>query len=158
MVNLSYDDCKYYFRMYPRSMLKDIRLLVAEDLVWFDPDAQENVVYNLGDMAWIITAMALVWIMIPGLGFFYSGLLRRKNALSMIFLSVAILAVVSFQWFFWGYSLAFSETGSAYIGDLKYFALKGVLEKPSIGSARIPALLFCIYQCMFAAITYVITC
>ena len=109
-------------------------------------------------MAWIITAMALVWIMIPGLGFFYSGLLRRKNALSMIFLSVAILAVVSFQWFFWGYSLAFSETGSAYIGDLKYFALKGVLEKPSIGSARIPALLFCIYQCMFAAITYVITC
>ena len=96
-------------------MLKD---MVAEDLVWFDPDAQENVVYNLGDMAWIITAMALVWIMIPGLGFFYSGLLRRKNALSMIFLSVAILAVVSFQWFFWGYSLAFSDGANAYIGDL----------------------------------------
>ena len=108
-------------------MLKDIRLLVAEDLVWFDPDAQENVVYNLGDMAWIITAMALVWIMIPGVGYFYSGLLRRKNALSMIFLGVAVLAVVSFQvrvslhsplkshqinianfikWFFWGFSLA----------------------------------------------------
>ena len=157
-------------------MLKDIRLLVAEDLVWFDPDAQENVVYNLGDMAWIITAMALVWIMIPGVGYFYSGLLRRKNALSMIFLGVAVLAVVSFQvrvslhsplkshqinianfikWFFWGFSLAFSETGSAYIGDLKYFALKGVLEQPSIGSARIPSILFCVYQLMFAAITYV---
>lgn len=59
------------------------------------------------------------------------------------------------QWFFWGFSLAFSETGSAYIGDLKYFALKGVLEKPSIGSTRIPSILFCVYQLMFAAITYV---
>ena len=118
--------------------------------------------------------MALVWIMIPGLGFFYSGLLRRKNALSMIFLGVVVLAVVSFQWFFWGFSLAFSETGSKFIGDLsmfsplvlsylhltqlipEYFSLMGVLEKPSIGSTRIPALLFCIYQGMFAAITYVL--
>ena len=73
-------------------------------------------------MAWIITAMALVWIMIPGLGFFYSGLLRRKNALSMIFLGVVVLAVVSFQWFFWGFSLAFSETGSKFIGDLSMFS------------------------------------
>jgi Amt family ammonium transporter len=55
-----------------------------------------------------MTAMALVWIMIPGVGFFYSGLLRRKNALSMIFLSIAGISVGTFQWFFWGYSLAFS--------------------------------------------------
>lgn len=78
-----------------------LRLLIvcaaAGDLNWFDPDSGETVVYNLGDMAWIITAMALVWIMIPGVGYFYSGLLRRKNALSMIFLGVAVLAVVSFQ-------------------------------------------------------------
>jgi ammonia channel protein AmtB len=78
------------------------------------------VVYNLGDIAWVIAATALVWIMIPGVGFFYSGLLRRKNALSMIWLSMMTLAVVSFQvnpyssfsytigsqlslqWFFWG--------------------------------------------------------
>ena len=56
-----------------------------------------DVVYNPGDFAWILTSTALVWLMIPGLGFFYSGLLRRKNALSMIFLSVMVLAVVSFQ-------------------------------------------------------------
>ena len=54
-------------------------------------------VYNLGDIAWMISATALVWIMIPGVGFFYSGLLRRKNALSMIWLSMVTLAVVSFQ-------------------------------------------------------------
>ncbi|KAI0682436.1 ammonium transporter [Cytidiella melzeri] len=122
-------------------------------LVWFDPDSGENVVYNLGDIAWVLASTALVWIMIPGVGFFYSGLLRRKNALSMIWLSVMVLAVVSFQWFFWGFSLAFSETGSAYIGDLKYFGLKGVLEKPSIGSTRIPSIAFCVFQLMFAAIT-----
>ena len=77
-------------------------------------------VYNNGDIAWIIAATALVWIMIPGVGYFYSGLLRRKNALSMLWLSMVTLAVVSFQvschvfsffyynliifyqWFFWG--------------------------------------------------------
>lgn len=53
--------------------------------------------YNAGDIAWILTSTALVWIMIPGVGFFYSGLLRRKNALSMIYLSMMTLAVVSFQ-------------------------------------------------------------
>jgi Amt family ammonium transporter len=50
--------------------------------------------------------------MVPGVGLFYSGLLRRKNALSMIFLGIAGVGVGSFQWFFWGYSLAFSDTGS----------------------------------------------
>ncbi|KAF8159921.1 ammonium transporter [Crassisporium funariophilum] len=124
---------------------------------WFNPDAVDPtapiVVYNPGDIAWVLASTALVWIMIPGVGFFYSGLLRRKNALSMIYLSMMTLAVVSFQWFFWGFSLAFSETGSRFIGDLKYFGLKGVLEKPSIGSTRIPSIVFCIYQLMFAAIT-----
>ncbi|KAF8514011.1 ammonium transporter [Hysterangium stoloniferum] len=110
-------------------------------------------VYNPGDIAWTLASTALVWIMIPGVGFFYSGLLRRKNALSMIYLSMMTLAVVSFQWFFWGFSLAFSETGNAYIGDLKYFGLKGVLQLPSIGSPRIPSIVFCVYQLMFAAIT-----
>ncbi|PPQ68731.1 hypothetical protein CVT24_007558 [Panaeolus cyanescens] len=121
-------------------------------LIAYTPDGEE-VVYNLGDMAFIVTCMALVWLMVPGVGFFYSGLLRRKNALSMIYTSLASIAVVSFQWFFWGYSLAFSDGANAFIGDLKYFALKGVLDQPSIGSSRIPALLFCIYQCMFAIIT-----
>jgi len=110
-------------------------------------------VYSPGDIAWVLASTALVWLMIPGVGFFYSGLLRRKNALSMIGLSVMCLAVVSFQWFFWGFSLAFSETGSRYIGNLKYFGLKGVLDQPSIGSARIPSIVFCVYQLMFAAIT-----
>ncbi|KAJ3497168.1 hypothetical protein NLJ89_g10385 [Agrocybe chaxingu] len=121
-------------------------------LIAYDADGAE-IVYNLGDIGFIIATMALVWIMVPGVGLFYSGLLRRKNALSMIYTALASVAVVSFQWFFWGYSLAFSDSASAYIGNLKYFGLKGVLEQPSVGSSRIPALLFCVYQLMFAAIT-----
>ncbi|KAH9939174.1 ammonium transporter [Amylocystis lapponica] len=123
------------------------------DLNWYDPDTGLTSVYNLGDIAWVLASTALVWIMIPGVGFFYSGLLRRKNALSMIWASMMCLAVVSFQWFFWGFSLAFSDGADRYIGDLRYFALKGVLEKPSIGSTRIPSIAFCVFQLMFAAIT-----
>lgn len=110
-------------------------------------------VYNMGDIAWTLASTALVWIMIPGVGFFYSGLLRRKNALNMIYLSMMTVATVSFQWFFWGYSLAFSETASPYIGNLKYFGLRGVLDMPSIGSVKVPAIVFCVFQLMFAAIT-----
>ena len=54
-------------------------------------------VYNGGDIAWTLASTALVWIMVPGVGFFYAGLLRRKNGLSMIYLSVGTIAVVSFQ-------------------------------------------------------------
>lgn len=133
MVNLTYD--------------------ASGDLIYYDAAADATTVYNLGDMGFIIVSMALVWLMIPGVGFFYSGLLRRKNALSMIYVSLASIAVVSFQWFFWGFSLAFAENASPYIGTLKYFGLKNVLDAPSIGSPKIPTLLFCIYQCMFACIT-----
>jgi Amt family ammonium transporter len=87
------------------------------------------------------------------LSFFYSGLARRKSALSLLWLSVMATAVISFQWFFWGYSLAFSHTAGRYIGNLDNFGLKNVLGAPSVGSSRIPDLMFCVYQGMFAAIT-----
>jgi ammonium transporter, Amt family len=59
--------------------------------------AEVSVLYSPGDIAWTLASMALVWIMIPGVGYFYSGLLRRKNALSMIYLGMMTIAVVSFQ-------------------------------------------------------------
>ena len=74
-----------------------LKCKVAGQLNWFDPDTGKTVVYNGGDIAWTLASTALVWIMVPGVGFFYSGLLRRKNGLSMIYLSVGTIAVVSFQ-------------------------------------------------------------
>jgi len=62
-------------------------------------------------------------------------------------------AVVSFQWFFWGYSLAFSHKAGRYIGALDNIGFRNVLAQPSVGSPLIPDLLFAVYQGMFAAIT-----
>jgi Amt family ammonium transporter len=57
----------------------------------------KTVVYNGGDISWTLASTALVWVMGPGIGFIYCGLLRRKNGLSMIYLSLGTIAVVSFQ-------------------------------------------------------------
>jgi ammonia channel protein AmtB len=65
------------------------------------------------------------------------------------------VGVVSFQWFFWGYSLTFSHTANSYIGNLENIGFRNVLDQPSVGSLKIPDLLFAVYQGMFAAITYV---
>ncbi|KAK5697827.1 ammonium transporter Amt1 [Elasticomyces elasticus] len=112
-----------------------------------------NIYYESGDIAWMITSTALVLLMIPGVGFFYSGLARRKSALSLIWLSVMATAVTSFQWFFWGYSLTFSHQAGNFIGALDNIGYMNVLAQPSVGSPRIPDLLFAVYQGMFAAIT-----
>ncbi|KAI5481440.1 hypothetical protein MNV49_004196 [Pseudohyphozyma bogoriensis] len=75
---------------------------------------------------------------------------------AQIFLSLAVYSVVTFQWFFWGYSLAFSESAGKFIGNLKHFGLINVLDQPSVGNPRIPALVYCVYQLMFATITPVL--
>ncbi|PWN29505.1 high affinity ammonium transporter [Jaminaea rosea] len=132
--------------------------VASHDISTTTSDGTE-VIYNLGDMAWVITATALVWIMIPGLGFFYGGLLRRKNALSMLWMSLVVSSIVFFQWFFWGFSLSFSQTSSnSFIGNLAYFGFMNVDIEPSSGGATIPQLLYALYQGMFAAITPVIAC
>ncbi|KAE8394248.1 ammonium transporter AmtB-like domain-containing protein [Aspergillus alliaceus] len=112
-----------------------------------------NIYYSSGDIAWVIVSTALVLLMIPGVGFFYSGLARRKSALSLLWLSLMSVGIVSFQWFFWGYSLAFSHTAGKYIGNLDNFGFKGVLAAPSVGSDKVPDLLFAVFQGMFACIT-----
>lgn len=89
----------------------------------------------------------MVLVMIPGLGFLYSGLARRKSALSMIWACMGSFSVITFQWYFWGYSLAFSPTQTnGFIGDLKHFGLMNVLGAPSPGSPLIPDLLYSFYQ------------
>ncbi|KAL9942890.1 hypothetical protein D7B24_002668 [Verticillium nonalfalfae] len=112
-----------------------------------------NIWYESGDIAFLIISTALILLMIPGIGFFYSGLARRKSALSLIWLSVMSAAVTSFQWFFWGYSLTFSHTAGPFIGNFANFGFNNVLARPSVGSARIPDLLFALYQGMFSAVT-----
>jgi Amt family ammonium transporter len=103
--------------------------------------------FQSGDQAYIIVASAMVLVMVPGLGFLYSGLARRKSALSMIWACMGSMSVITFQWYFWGYSLAFSPSATnGFIGDLKHFGLMNTLGAPSAGSPLIPELLYAFYQ------------
>jgi Amt family ammonium transporter len=101
----------------------------------------------------MLTSTALVLLMIPGVGFFYSGLARRKSALSLLWLTLMSVAVVSFQWFFWGYSLTFSHKAGKFFGALDNIGFRNVLAQPSVGSRDVPDLMFAVYQGMFASIT-----
>lgn len=102
--------------------------------------------YDAGDQAYILVASAMVLVMIPGLAFLYSGLARRKSALSLIWACMFSASVITFQWYFWGYSLAFGPSTNGFIGNLDKFGLKGVLGAPSPGSPLIPELLYSFYQ------------
>ncbi|ANB11904.1 ammonium permease MEP2 [Sugiyamaella lignohabitans] len=115
-----------------------------------------NTQYNLANMVWIMTATALVWIMIPGVGLLYSGLSRKHHGLSLIWMALMAVSVVSLQWFFWGYSLAFSHEAGKFIGALDNFGMMNVLAAPSVGSTAIPDILYSFYQLVFAATTAMI--
>ncbi|KAK6519750.1 hypothetical protein TWF506_000049 [Arthrobotrys conoides] len=116
-----------------------------------------NVYFATGDSAYIIVAAAMVLIMVPGLAFLYSGLARRKSALSLIWAVMGSMAVVNFQWYLWGYSLAFSPTATnGFIGDLNHVVLRNTLGTRSPGSNYVPSLLYSFYQLQFAAVTVAI--
>jgi len=101
------------------------------------------------DVAFMLVAAALVLLMTPALAFFYGGLVRSKNALNTMMMSVAALGFVGVAWALFGYSLAFSE-GSPVVGDLSKAFLTGVgLE----AQGTIPQILFMAYQGTFAIIT-----
>ncbi len=111
----------------------------------------ENI--NTGDTAWVLASSALVMLMTPGLAFFYGGMVRRKNVLSILMQCFIILCVISLQWVLFGYSLAFGP-GNPFIGGLKWLGLSGVGQEPNPDyAATIPHLAFMIFQAMFAIIT-----
>ncbi len=115
--------------------------------------AQEPKV-DSGDTAWVLASAALVMIMTPALGLFYGGMVRKKNALSTIMFSFAILALISVQWVLFGYSLAFGPDVHGVIGSLAWLELNGVGQTPNTDyAATIPALAYMIFQAMFAIIT-----
>jgi Amt family ammonium transporter len=92
---------------------------------------------------------SLVFLIVPGIGLLYGGMARRKSALAMIFQSMMVMAVCSFQWMFWGFSLTFSRTGGPFIGDLSNFGMRNIMAGPSFGSAVLPDIVFCYYELMF---------
>ncbi|KAJ2919328.1 hypothetical protein MD484_g1100, partial [Candolleomyces efflorescens] len=117
-------------------------------------DSPTQNVYDRGDLSFIMVAGAMVFFMVPGLAFLYSGLSRRKNALSMIWAVAAANGVVVFQWYFWGYTLAFSTTAdNGFIGNLSNIGLRHVMDNPSPGSPLVPDILYSFFQMEFGCVT-----
>ena len=108
---------------------------------------------NTGDTSWLLVSSALVMLMTPGLALFYGGMVRRKNVLSTIMMSFALLGLVGILWLLYGYSLSFGPDIGGVIGKLNWVVLRGVGQEPSDTYATtVPHLAFMIFQAMFAVI------
>lgn len=112
-------------------------------------------VYNAADIAWILMATALVFLMTPGLAFFYGGMVHRKNVISTMIKSVVATGVVTIIWVTVGYSLCFGNSIGGWIGNpTTHLFMKGVMSgTPWSLAPTIPLGLFAIFQLMFAIIT-----
>ncbi len=108
---------------------------------------------NAGDTAWVLMSAALVMIMTPALGFFYGGLVRRKNVLSTLMHSFFTFCLVSVIWVLWGYTLAFGSDAGGIIGSLEHIGLRGIGPEAGPYAGNIPAMAFVAFQMMFACIT-----
>ncbi len=123
--------------------------------LWADTtNANTTPPINTGDTAWVMICTALVFLMtIPGLALFYGGLVRRKNVLSIMMQSMAVMCLVSIAWITFGYSLAFG-TGNGFIGNFDHIFFNGVgQEANTTYAATIPHISFAVFQMMFAAIS-----
>jgi Amt family ammonium transporter len=119
------------------------------------PPAQPSGPINSGDVAWMLTASALVLLMTPGLSFFYGGMVSFKNVVSTMLQSVVALGVISILWVVVGFSLAFGDSINGLVGNpLTFFMFDGVggATHPAL-SPTIPLLLFALFQLKFAIIT-----
>ncbi|MDD6119232.1 MAG: ammonium transporter [Selenomonadaceae bacterium] len=105
-----------------------------------------------GDTAWVLISAALVFIMTPGLAFFYGGMVRSKNVLTTIMQSFFIVAMISVEWVLLGYAMTFGTDINGFIGALDKVGLAGV-GLNVLENGTIPELAFVAFQCMFAVIT-----
>ena len=106
-----------------------------------------------GDVAWVLISTALVALMVPGLAFFYGGLVHNKSTLNTMLMCLGALAVITVQWVLVGYSLAFGP-GNGWIGSLAWAGFQGVSGTPNPTYAgALPHVLFAAFQGMFAGIT-----
>jgi Amt family ammonium transporter len=111
---------------------------------------------NTGDTALVLVSAGLVMLMTPGLAFFYGGLVRAKNVVHTMNLSIVCMGIVAVVWALVGYSLAFSPGGAAdrVLGGLSWAGLSGVGDAPEASlAATIPHSSFMLFQAMFAVIT-----
>src|SRR5207247_5934805 len=108
---------------------------------------------SAGDTAWLLLSAALVMLMTPALGFFYGGLVRRKNVLATIMHSFFILCLISVQWVLWGYTLAFGPEHGGIIGGLRWLAPRGVGPDPGPYPPTVPPESYMVLQMLLPVLT-----
>jgi ammonium transporter, Amt family len=135
-----------------------VLLLVTFMALFIEPEKDfipDEGVYNAADMTWLMVCCALVYLMTPGLAFFYGGMVHRKNVISTMIKSVVAAGVIGVLWVTFGFSLAFGESVGGVFGDPTTFAFfKNVRSSgPWSLAPTIPLTLFAMFQLMFAIIT-----
>lgn len=126
--------------------------LCTNFMITENPVAAEVAKFDTGDTAWMIVATALVLIMTPGLGFFYGGMVGKKNVISTMLQSFMAMIIVTILWVIVGFSLSFGTSIGGFIGDpTDYFMFKNVGVTAAWGT--IPFMLFALFQAKFAIIT-----
>jgi ammonium transporter, Amt family len=133
------------------AVVAGMSLFIKPQVFWEDKEG----VYNSSDITWLIISTALVFLMTPGLAFFYGGMVHRKNVISTMIKSMVATGVVGVVWVVFGFSLAFGDSIRGFIGNpFDYFFFNNVANaQPWPLAPTIPFLLFAMYQLMFAIIT-----
>ena len=137
-----------------------VLIVLALAAVFIKPEADyvpgpNDPAYNTSDMVWVLISTALVFLMTPGLAFFYGGMVNRKNVISTMIKSVVAAGIVGVLWIVVGFSLSFGDSIGGFIGDPRTFLFfKGVKSHAAWPAANtMPLTLFSLFQLMFAIIT-----
>eukprot|EP00826_Nyctotherus_ovalis_P001116 TRINITY_DN10138_c0_g1_i10.p1 TRINITY_DN10138_c0_g1~~TRINITY_DN10138_c0_g1_i10.p1 ORF type:complete len:425 (-),score=42.38 TRINITY_DN10138_c0_g1_i10:155-1429(-) len=101
---------------------------------------------DAGDTAWVLLASSMAMLMLPALGFFHAGLLRRKNILHTIVQCFATFGTVSIVWSLFGYSLVFGESKGHFIGGSNHFVLMDINKEPYVSAPRVPGIAYFFFQ------------
>lgn len=134
-------------------MFTTLMLVTMMAQVAFAAEAAEVPKIDTGDTAWVLISTALVFVMTPGLGFFYGGMVRSKNVLSTIMQSFFIVGLISVEWVLIGYTMTFGTDAGGLIGGFEKFGLLGIGVDTILTGGTIPEFAFVAFQCMFAVIT-----
>ena len=134
------------------TILATLMLVVFIAPVALAADDAAAATIDTGDTAWVLISAALVFVMTPGLAFFYGGMVRSKNVLGTIMHSFFIVALISVEWILIGYTMAFGTDVNGFIGNFDKIGLAGV-GLNVLANGTIPELAFVAFQCMFAVIT-----
>lgn len=140
-------------RMFSMSFIITLLMLLMQVLA-FAADVAAPAKIDTGDTSFVMISTALVFLMTPGLAFFYGGMVRKKNVLNTMLNSFTIIGIVSVQWILVGYTLAFGPDRMHFIGALDWFGFANVGPLPNTDyAATIPHSAFAMFQLMFAIIT-----